>query len=439
MILTNKLIRLRQRLVDGDNSVFPLISDTECRLKALRTKQVEGIIIRSRAEWLEEGERPSRYFFNLQRIKAQRSHISSVYDSTGIEVSSQEEIEKAHIDFYTQLFSEEPIDAALQEDLLSSLPRKLTFDQALSCEGEIRLDELTLAMKNMNRNKSPGPDGLSVEFYARFWDRLAPHLCRVLNACYQTGEMCDSMKMSNTHVIFKKGDRKNLKNWRPISLLNVDYKLCSKLLSLRLSKVLEYIVDPDQTCSVPGRKITSNLHLLRDILDDIDLTNETGILLSLDQEKAFDRVNRTFLQSLLPRFGFGPSFCFWINTLYNGANMRVIVNEWLTDAIPLSRGVRQGDSLSPLLYVLCVETLACKIRNNPKIEGFLLPGAHGLCYKVGNYADHTTCIVKCYRSLQVLFNMINIYERGSGARLKQRPGGWGRGVRATTNHLASNG
>ena len=90
------------------------------------------------------------------------------------------------------------------------------------------------------------------------------------------------MKTSNTRVIFKKGDRKNLKNWRPISLLNVDYKLCSKVLSLRLSKVFEYIADPDQTCSVPGGKIASNLHLLRDILDYIDRANETGILLSLD-------------------------------------------------------------------------------------------------------------------------------------------------------------
>ena len=191
-----------------------------------------------------------------------------------------------------------------------------------------------------------------------------------------------------TRVIFKKGDRKNLKNWRLISLLNVDYKICSKVLSLGLSKVLEFIVDPDQTCSVPGRRITSNLHVLRDVLDYIDRTNETGILVSLDQEKAFDRVNRTFLLNLLSRFGFGPSFCSWINTLYNGANMRIIVNEWLSDAIPLSRGVRQG-----------VETLACKIRNNPNIEGFLLPGARGLCYKVGVYADDTTCIVKSYCSL----------------------------------------
>ena len=81
--LTNKLIRLCQRLVDGDDTVSVLVSDTESQLKALRVKEIEGIMIRSRAQWLEEGERPSRYFFNLQRIKAQRSHISSVYDLNG--------------------------------------------------------------------------------------------------------------------------------------------------------------------------------------------------------------------------------------------------------------------------------------------------------------------------------------------------------------------
>ena len=133
--LTNKLIRLRQRLVDGDDTASALISDTESQLKALRVKEIEGIMIRSRAQWLEEGERPSRYFFNMQRLKAQRSHISSVYDLNGTEVSSQEEIEKAHVDFYSRLFSEEPVDAALQDDLLSSLPRQLSSDPASSCEG----------------------------------------------------------------------------------------------------------------------------------------------------------------------------------------------------------------------------------------------------------------------------------------------------------------
>ena len=307
--LTNKLIRLRQRLVDGDDTVSILISDTESQLKARRVKEIEGIMIRSRAQWLE-GKWPSCYFFNLQRIKAQKSHISSVYDLNGTEVSSQEEIEKAHVDFYSCLFSEEPVDVALQDDLLSSLQCQLSSDQASSCEGQMTLDEMTFALKKMNSNKASGPDGLSVEFYVKFWDRLGPYLCRVLNAYYHAGEMCESMKTSNTRVIFKKGDRKNLKNWRPISLLNVNYKICSKVLSLRLSKVLEFIVDPDQPCSVPGRKITSNLHILRDVLDYIDRTNETGILISLDQEKAFDLVNRTFLLNLLSHSVFVHPFVF---------------------------------------------------------------------------------------------------------------------------------
>ena len=142
--------------------------------------------------------------------------------------------------------------------------------------------------------------------------------------------------------------------------------------------------------------------ILSDILDYIDRTGETGILVSLDQEKAFDRVNRTSLQNLLTRFGFGASFCHWIDAFYNGANMRVIVDERLTEPIPLSRGVCQGDSLSPMLYILCVETLACKIRSCSGIEGFLLPGAKRPQCKVGVYADDTTSLVKSVHSLEAL-------------------------------------
>lgn len=101
---------------------------------------------------------------------------------------------------------------------------------------------------------------------------------------------------------------KDLKNWRPISLLNVDYKIISKVTTTRLSRVLDTIVDPDQTCSVPGRSISSNFVLLCDLFDYTDLTNDTAILVSLDQEKKFDRVDRSFLMDLLNHFGFGPNF-----------------------------------------------------------------------------------------------------------------------------------
>ena len=161
------------------------------------------------------------------------------------------------------------------------------------------------------------------------------------------------MKSSVTRLIFKKrGNIRDLKNWRPISLLNIDYKICSKSITLRLSKVLDSIVDPDQTCSIPGWSISSNLVMLRDTLDYIELTNETDLLVSLDQEKAFDRVNHTFLMDLLKHFGFGPDFCHWIETFYSGANMSIILNGSLTEPIPLHHGVRQGDSVASSLRTL---------------------------------------------------------------------------------------
>ena len=110
-----------------------------------------------------------------------------------------------------------------------------------------------------------------------------------------------------------------------------------------------------------------------DTLDYIGRTNETAILVSLDQEKAFDRVNRSFLLDLLVAVGFGPDFCRWIATLYNGAYMRIILNNWLTERISLERGVRQGILCLPLLYVLCIEVLANLIRGSPRIKGLSSP------------------------------------------------------------------
>ena len=417
--IINRLIALKSKLVAGDPSVKSEILDLESSLNAIFRREQDGIKIRSRAKWLEEGEAPSRYFFKLGRERFDRNFVSSIYDPNGTEVFDRAALMNAHESFYANLFSREEIDLITQEELFSNLSLHLSDEDRDRCEGLLSLPEITVALGNMCSNKAPGPDGLSVEFYSKFWDLVGPILIEVFNSCYLDSDLCDSMKTSHTRLVFKKGDRKNLKNWRPISLLNVDYKICSKALSLRLSLVLDTIVTPDQTCSVPGRSISSNLVMLRDMLDYIDRTDEPGILISLDQEKAFDRVDRSFLMNLLRHLGFGASFCRWISTLYRGANMQLMVNGWLSRKIDLQRGVRQGDSLSPMLYILCVEVLAAKIRCTPQIEGFLLPGARGKCFKVGQYADDTTGFLKNLRSLRVLFEIISLYEKGSGAKLNR--------------------
>ena len=147
--------------------------------------------------------------------------------------------------FYSHLFSFEPIDTFGKETCLASIQNLLDLSQQQSSEGFLSLQELHNAVKTLNLCKSPGPDSFLVEFYLHFWEILGPLLLCVANQCFRDGNLCDPMKGSVSRLIYKKrGDIKNLEKWWPISLLNVDYKIISKVLTSRLAKVLESIVNP---------------------------------------------------------------------------------------------------------------------------------------------------------------------------------------------------
>ena len=165
-----------------------------------------------------------------------------------------------------------------------------------------------------------------------------------------------------------------MKCYRPISLLNIDYKIISKIITVRLGKVLPKIIGIDQTCSVKGRSIFDNLHLIRNIVDYVDQKNLAASFICLDQEKAFDRVSRSYMFDDLTAFGFNSNFIKWVKLLYNDISSSVIVNNHISQAFPIKRGVRQGCSLSMPLYVICFEPFAHKIRNSDDIKGINMPG-----------------------------------------------------------------
>ena len=216
---------------------------------------------------------------------------------------------------------------------------------------------------------------------------------------------------------FKKGDRLDMQNWRPISLLNVNYKLAAQAIAGRLLKVIHLVVAEDQTCGVPGRYIGENVALLRDVVSYATMFDSPVAILSLDQEKAFDRVDWSFMYATLRRMGFGTSFLQWVNLFYTGVQSSVNVNGYLSPFFSLSRGVRQGCPLSPLLYVLVAEVLACNIRANPRIKGLCLPGQSDAISPISQYADDTSLVVCSDDAISACFNVYDVYERGSGSRL----------------------
>ena len=203
-----------------------------------------------------------------------------------------------------------------------------------------------------------------------------------------------------------------MKNWRPITLLCVDYKIAAKAIANRLLQVLPSIIHTDQSCGVCGRNPVVNNRLLQDIVSDTNRPGLGGALLSLDQEKAFDR---SFLLRVLAAINFGPSFRTWILLFYTRISSSVLVNGESSEAFFVSRGVRQGCPLSPLLYVIMAETIASVIRNNPVIDGFSFPG-HS-CAKLCQYADDTSVFVMSDAALLEVFSLFHRYELASGAKL----------------------
>ena len=196
----------------------------------------------------------------------------------------------------------------------------------------------------------------------------------MLNSCFSEGRLSLSQLRGVLSLSFKKGERLAPKNWRPISLLNCDYKIASRVIAGRLLKVIHLVVEKDQTCGVPGRFIGENVAFLRNVVDYATLSDVPVAFLSVDQEKAFDRVDWDFMRATLRHMGFSPSFIGWVNLFYSGVQSAVNVNGHISDFFALSSGVRQGCPLSPLLYVLVAEVLACnrrvgvgvrRVRTNP--------------------------------------------------------------------------
>ena len=198
---------------------------------------------------------------------------------------------------------------------LISIP-VLAGEQSQTCEGPILESELLKALKNMSNNKSPRNDGLTKEVYERFWEDLKKPLCASITKAFQRGELSHSQKEAVIKLIEKKDrDKKLIKNWRPISLLNIDTKLISKVLAERLKNVQPSLICSDQTSSVKGRFISEGGRLISDVLEISDKLQIKGFLMIVDIEKAFDSINHCFLIKVLEEYGFGKDFIKWIKKL----------------------------------------------------------------------------------------------------------------------------
>lgn len=294
---------------------------------------------------------------------------------------------------------------------------KLSSDSREICEGKITEGECMAVLKEMKQNKTPGNDGLSVEFYLSLWPVIGDVVVGALNEAFCKGELSSSQKQAVITLIHKEGkDPLQIKNYRPISLLNVDYKILTKVLSVKIKTVLHEIICIDQVGYLKGRNIGEAIRLIDDMIFHTTHNEIPGFLLAVDFEKAFDSVSYKFLQKVLISFGFGPLFCSWVKTLYNKAQSCVFNGDVSTGYFNIERGVRQGDPLSPYLFILCIEILAHSIRNESAIHGITFDNVQ---VKQILYADDMTLFVKDIESINILDKLFASFAGISGLKINR--------------------
>lgn len=281
------------------------LKNIQLQLDQIYLDMVKGAFIRSRAKWLEEGERNTIHFFALEKRNFRRKSLTTL----NIDRAPSKDpklISDFVTAFYGKLYESKfnPNDCAnFLEKIHTNVP---SIDEELKslCDSDLSASEIKNALISMKKGKSPGVNGLSVEFYVHFWELIQNTLLYMYKECISQNEMAATMKQGIISLIPKPDkDPLLIDSWHPITLLTVDYKILALVYANRLKKGLDPIIAETQTGFMKNRHISCNIRLILDLLDYADSVNSEALILFLDFYKAFDTIEHKFILQSLKAFG----------------------------------------------------------------------------------------------------------------------------------------
>ncbi len=421
-----------------------------CEAEAL-TKQIRQLKLKrykqqqqnARATHRLYGDRTTKYWSKLHRECAPRDIINAfekegcvgvagekIYENDSVKMAEMARAHHMNVqrdEFGARTATEREADIAAA---LDSLEARVTNEQAEGIGGAISYNECELALRGAKNGSAPGIDGIPFEFWktlharhiddSRFPDRTDFDIVRLLQAAFEdmrTSGVDGKTSWAQGWIapIYKeKGERTRVVNYRPITLLNTDYKLLSKTLAVRLANVAPSIIHRAQAGFVPGRKIHDHTQLARMMMYWAEENEEDGAIVALDQEKAYDKIAHDYLWRVLARFGIPETFIKLVQSLYKNAFTSVMINGILSKAYRVFRGVRQGDPLSCLLFDLAIEPLSAMIRKSD-IRGFNIPRCKETL-KAVLFADDTTVYLSDRDDFSTLQKVLDAWCSAAKAR-----------------------
>jgi exonuclease III len=374
---------------------------------------------KSRATWLKEGDNNTRFFHHVANSNRRRNYVGSL-EVDGSRFEDKEDIKVQVEQFYQSLYQESeswrPEADGLEFDSIDPVDRGVL-------ERPFDREEVIQVLQNLEGDKAPGPDGFTMAFFQKCWRIVEVDVMAFFGEVYEYGKFERSLNATFISLIPKKINAVNIRDFRPISLIGCIYKLLAKVLANRLALVLDGIISESQNSFVGGRKILDSVLIANECVDSRIKSHIPGLICKLDIEKAYDHVNWDCLYTLMDRMGFGAKWISWMRACTSTVRFSVLVNGSPTGFFESSRGLRQGDPLSPLLFLLIMEVLSRMLRSSVEkgfIRGFQVGRGDMTSVSVSHllYADDTILFCDAHPEQLLYIRMVlTCFEAVTGLKV----------------------
>jgi exonuclease III len=402
---------------DRDNDQL-LAVDKLLRQELLYLKEAERQFFsqKLKCQFFKECDKGTSFFHALMSRKHGQNYIPAIHRNDGTLTTSIDEVGAVFVDYYSRLLGTPKDTLPLDVSVIQHGPCLDAASHAslLAPVSDLDIKNVLFAIDDA---KAPGPDGYSSCFFKKSWDVLGGDFCLAVRDFFASGAMLKQINHSIIALIPKSANTSSASDFRPISCCNVIYKVIAKILALRLSHALATIISPMQNAFLSGRMMADNIHLLQELLRNYERKRSSPrCLMKIDFRKAFDSVQWPFLRQLLLLLGFPSRFVHLIMQCVETASYSVAVNGNIFGFFPGKNGVRQGDPLSPYLFLACMEYLSRMLHMASLSPGFRF---HPKCNTLGichlAFADDVILLSRGDRhSVSSLFQHLTTFGHTSG-------------------------